>query len=113
MKINSYSFGDINIEGKKYSSDVIIFPEKIIAAWLRQEGHFLHIDDLLDVLQEKPDVLVVGTGYFGAMEVPQETVDKLVSNGIAVHIEKTAQAVEVYNNLQKEQKVFAAFHLTC
>ncbi len=29
MKVESYKFGKININGKKYRNDLIIFPDKI------------------------------------------------------------------------------------
>ncbi|MBE0466287.1 MAG: hypothetical protein IBX71_03570 [Candidatus Desulforudis sp.] len=39
MIINDYRFGQIVIDGEKYTSDVIILPECIIASWWRQDGH--------------------------------------------------------------------------
>ena len=45
MKIDSYSFGRIVINGKTYTSDVIIFPDKVDASWWRKEGHLLQLAD--------------------------------------------------------------------
>ena len=63
MRIDSYSFGIIMIDGKTYTSDVIVFPERVFSPWWRKEGHFLRMEDLAEVLREKPDIIVIGTGY--------------------------------------------------
>jgi hypothetical protein len=63
MHIDNYRFGHIDIAGHGYDADIIIFPDHVQARWWRQEGHRLGGQDLDTVLAEKPDVLVVGTGY--------------------------------------------------
>lgn len=113
MKIDSYSFGRIVINGKTYTSDVIIYPNRVDAAWRRKEGHLLQLADVAEALRAKPDVLVIGTGYSGVMRVPRETVDRIDGQGIEVKVERTAKAVEVYNDLEGATNVIAAFHLTC
>jgi hypothetical protein len=65
MNISGYRFGTIEIDGRTYTSDVIITPERVIDAWWRQRGHALSVADLKDVMAARPDVLLVGTGYFG------------------------------------------------
>lgn len=113
MKIDHYSFGKITIDGKTYTSDVIIYPDKVNASWWRKEGHSLYVEDLKEVLNAKPQVLVIGAGSFGVMKVPKETIYNLEANGIEVHIAKTGEAVELYNKLRRNRVVIAAFHLTC
>lgn len=113
MKIDSYSFGRITISGKAFTSDVIIYPGKVDAAWWRKEGHLLQLEDLGDALQAKPDVLVIGTGYFGVMRVPDELIGKMTARGITVIAERTSKAVEKYNELQGAGTVIAALHITC
>ena len=113
MKIEHYSFGKITIDGKPYTSDVIIYPDKVNSSWWRKEGHNLNVEDLNDVIKAKPQVLVIGTGASGLMKVPKETVSHLESKGIKVYIERTEKAVELFNTLQKDKTVIAALHLTC
>ena len=113
LKIEHYSFGKIIIDGKSYTSDVIIYPDRVSASWWRKEGHNLDIADLTDVIKAKPDVLVVGTGYSGAMRVPQETLTHLESKGITVKVSRSSEAVELFNTLQTGKNVVAALHLTC
>jgi len=112
--IENYSFGQILIDGKKYNSDLIIFDDHIYDSWWRREGHNLHIDDIQEIINKKPEVLIVGTGYYGLMKVPEELIKYVNSSGIEkVIVKKTKDACDEYNTLYKKKKVIAAFHLTC
>lgn len=114
MKITNYRFGTIEIDGTRYTKDVIIASGKIIDNWRRKEGHKLHEEDIATIIEEKPDVLVVGTGYFGRMTIPLETRRTLEAHGIVLEAAKTGDAVEAFNKLQQEcARAAAAFHLTC
>ena len=113
MNIEHYSFGKIVIDGKTYTADVILYPEKVYSPWWRKEGHKLHITDLTDVIREKPEILIIGTGFSGLMSVPEETVSHLELQGIKVYIERTVGAAQLFNETQESKKVIAAFHLTC
>ena len=112
MRIDSYSFGKIVIDGKIYTKDVIIFPDHILSPWWRKEGHYLALRDLDKILDEKPDILVIGTGYWGNMEVPDSLVHDLTIEGIRVIVKNTSEAVGVFNIMNSPKKA-AAFHLTC
>jgi hypothetical protein len=112
MRIDSYSFGRIVIDGKIYTRDVLIFSDRVISPWWRKDGHLLAMEDLQDVLREKPDVLVIGKGYSGVMKVPDALVKVLAIEGIRVVVKDTAEAVGVFNILNNPKKV-AALHLTC
>jgi hypothetical protein len=114
MHIDQYRFGHIDIEGRGHNADVIIFPDHVQRRWWRQEGHRLAREDLVTVLAEKPELLVVGNGYYGRMQVPEETLDVLRGAGIDVKVDKTSSAVEEFNRLQREcARIVAALHLTC
>lgn len=114
MHIDQYRFGHIDIEGHGYDADVIIFPERVQERWWRQEGHRLAREDLETVLAEKPELLIVGTGYYGRMQVPEETLDALRAAGVDVRVGKTGSAVEEFNRVQRERaRIVAALHLTC
>jgi hypothetical protein len=111
--IDSYSFGSITVDGKRYTSDVIIYPERVDSSWWRREGHNLHLEDLQEVLRYRPEVLVVGQGKPGLMKVGSDVIEQLAQRGIEVRVAPTAKAVRMYNHLCAEKKVVAALHLTC
>ena len=111
--IDSYDFGIITIDGKHYTTDVVIFPDRVQSNWWRREGHQLRVEDIEGAVAEKPEVLIVGTGYHGLMEVMPETRDYLESRGIQVVAEKTGNACKTFNELVKSRRVIAALHLTC
>jgi hypothetical protein len=113
MKITGYKFGEIIIDGKKFTHDVIIYSDRIDADWWRKEGHKLAIEDLKDVFNNPPNTLIVGTGANGVMKVSSDVKHQLESKGIHVIIEKTDLACMKYNKLEKKEKVVAALHLTC
>ena len=115
MRIDSYSFGKIVVDGETYTSDVIIHSARVEDTWWRREGHRLQIDDLAAVFESGPNTLVVGTGYYGNMKVPESTLDHLRGKGIDVHVAQTVQAVDLFNELvsDADRKVAAALHLTC
>jgi len=111
--IDSYRFGQIVVNGKTYTSDVIIFPDRVNDNWRRKTSHQLHLDELSEAIAEKPEVLVVGTGASGLMEVLPEVEQRLEAQGIKLIAEPTGEACDIYNQLCHSQKVVAALHLTC
>jgi hypothetical protein len=114
VNIDDYQFGCIVIGGKSYTSDVIVFPDRVKEGWWRNEGHELCPADLWEVVQEKPEVLVVGTGKSGLMRVLPKTEEYLEQQGIRLQVERTAQACQTFNRLSRSgEKVVAALHLTC
>ena len=111
--IDSYHFGQIVINGKNYTSDVIIFPDSVRDNWWRRKGHELFLGDITRVLTENPEVLVVGTGTSGLMKVLPEVGRAAEAQGIKLIAETTEEACHAYNQLCRSQKVVAALHLTC
>lgn len=111
--IEDYSFGRMVIDGKAYTSDVIIFPDRVISSWWRESGHFLSLKDIEVVLEQRPEVLVVGTGSTGLMQVSSEVVKEIRKMGIEVIIQKTSSACRTFNQLAGKKFVVGAFHLTC
>jgi uncharacterized protein YprB with RNaseH-like and TPR domain len=111
--IESYSFGRITIDSTTYTEDLIILPGGVRPGWWRKKGHSLHKEDLQEVIEARPSVLVIGTGNVGGMQVPQETLDYLAAHGIRAEVQRTAAACQRYNELAKAEQVAAALHLTC
>ena len=111
--IDSYQFGEIVINGRQYSSDVIIFPDSVRNNWWRKISHQLCLDDIAEVLTENPEVLVVGTGSSGLVKVLPEVRQVVDARGIELIVEATDKACHTYNQLCRSRRAVAALHLTC
>ena len=111
--IDSYQFGLIVVSGKRYTSDVIIFPDRVKDDWWRKIGHELCRDDIAEAITENPEVLIVGTGAFGLVKVLPEVKESVEAQGVKLVMETTDKACHTYNQLCHSQKVVAALHLTC
>lgn len=113
MKIDTFSFGSISISGTTYTSDVIVYPDRVQSPWLREEEHRPQISEFADIVKAEPEVLVIGTGYAGVMSIADQIRNYLTAKGIEVRVEKTKEAVDLYNSLRDTEKVVAALHVTC
>ena len=112
--IDSYSFGQIIIDGVEYNDDLIVFPDRIKSFWWRNDGHVLKTRDLQEVFEYKPEVLIVGLGFSGQMRIESSVKSQLKREGIKLVQDLTSNAVELFNfYAQKGKKVTGAFHLTC
>jgi len=114
MKIKSYEFGRIEINGTVYTSDVIIYDEHVNSSWWRKEGHYLQLEDIEEILKPTPDVIIIGTGKFGTMEVSNKVKKELESKGIEAIYVNTDEACCRHNEMSGSGKtVVTALHLTC
>jgi hypothetical protein len=113
LRIEQYNFGLIVIDGKRYTSDIIIYPDRVDFNWWRKEGHILQVEDLKEAFTEKPEAVVIGTGQSGLMQVPSEVKKCFEAKGIELIVDKTKNACEIYNKLSGSKRVIAALHLTC
>lgn len=111
--ITDYAFGRIRVDDESFDKDVIIFADGVQGPWWRREGHRLDAADLEGVFAARPRVLIVGTGYYGNMNVPEETRRSVESRGIELHVARTREAVELFNTMREAADVVAALHLTC
>ena len=112
--IDDYSFGHISIDGTEYTSDIIIYPDgRIQDSWWRKSGHRLCVDDIVELINTNPQIIIAGTGSPGLMKPDKELEKELVDKGIEFKAVSSKEAVKVYNQLIGEKKVGACFHLTC
>jgi hypothetical protein len=111
--VDSFQFGKIVIDGKEYTSDVMIFPDGRVEKWWRIEGHLVALDDLTALLRDPPNILFIGGGTARMMGCPQNLISYLNDKGIRVIYDGTEGAVKRFNQQDKGIKVAAVFHITC
>lgn len=109
--IEDYSFGEIIIDGERYSDDVILLGKKVKSGWWRDRGHKVSVNDLKTVIDFDPEILILGKGSSGRMKVPSDVTKKL---NFKVESYQTRKACKRYNELMsKGEKTAGGFHLTC
>jgi len=112
--IENYSFGKIVVNGVTYTTDIKIVNGHVVSGWWRIKGHSVGIEDIQDILDSKPSVLVIGKGQPGMMKTSRSLRRFLKKNDIDLIEEKTSQAITTYNSLlQQEKDVSAGFHVSC
>ena len=119
--INEYYFGSITIDGKTYNYDVEVRWTGEVLKWWRGESHIIDFEDLKRAMEEKPEIIVIGTGESGLAEVTAEAQKEINLKGIKLIIDKTEEAIKTFNILSeesekeegKQKRVIGLFHLTC
>jgi hypothetical protein len=114
MHIDSYQFGRIVIDGETHTSDCLIVAGAVRSGWWRRQGHLLSADDLAEVIEAAPSIVVIGTGASAMMKVPEQSRQFLEQQDIEVEVLDTKRAVARFNELSLSgASVAAALHLTC
>lgn len=115
IKISNYEFGKITINGVVYTSDLKIFSNKIFPNWWRKEGHRLYIEDIKDILDINPQLLIIGCGANSMLDVDRNLVEYLKTQNINFYIVNTYEAVELFNKFYPKflSKIAFCVHLTC
>ncbi len=81
---------------------------------LGEAFHRVDIEDVRDIIDAKPNILVLGKGKPGMMKSTPSLGEFLKQNDIDLIEEKTSKAIKTFNRLFKQSKnVCAGFHLTC
>jgi len=113
-KIDSCSFGTLVIDGKTYTDDLIILPDgEILKPWWRKRGHQLTMDDLNELIDSSPEIIVAGTGVSGGVKPDKNLEKDLAKLAIEFIAAPNKEAIRIFNNLTSEKRVGAGFHLTC
>jgi hypothetical protein len=91
------------------SLDITFRPGGLL--WFRDKSHFISVEEVEPLLSPDVEVLVIGTGWHGAVRV-EPAVQEL--EGIEVHILRTPGAFELFNDLVSSgRRVALIAHSTC
>ena len=117
MKARLVKFGEIEVEGRRYTHDVVIDGGKVRK---RKKGtskkfreRFGHTP--LSGEEEIPwggNRLIVGTGAHGALPVMDEVLAEAKRRGIEVIAEPTLEVCKLLEEVKKGQ-TYAILHCTC
>ena len=112
VKIDGTKFGEITINGKPYDSDMTVFWNGKLM--YRTKEHKIEVGELLPILRPGPEIIVVGTGQEGTIQITPEVSAIAEQKGVTIYAEKTEKAVELFNAFSDQgKKVVGIFHVTC
>lgn len=117
--INSTQFGEVIIDNKRYNQ-VLIIGDSVKERnhkklkELFNTSHKIGEWEIEELLSNNPEIIIIGTGQNGAMEVDAKTIKKFQDKSIKTTIAGTPKAIEIYNDQVKLGKqVNALIHTTC
>jgi hypothetical protein len=112
--ITDFSFGKIVVNGRTYTDDIKIVRGQVVSDWWRKSGHRVDVEDVADILDSSPEIIVIGKGSPGLMKTSAPLREKLANHHITLIEKKTSKAIEVFNTLfQEGRKVAGGFHIAC
>lgn len=107
--IEEYKFGSFKVMGRNYLDDIKIINNKPKSYSLKDYRKGLTLEDVRDITDARPKVVVIGNGASGMLVISKDVKDYLRSLGIQLLIDRTSEAVKAVNRLIEEKKNFAAF----
>jgi hypothetical protein len=119
--IERFEWGRFQIDGVVHSMDGegvgkdIFVVGRDVKPWKARKGHRLKPAMVACALEEEIDILVIGNGVNGAIDVTKKTRAAIKAAGIdTLIVENTPEACQTYNRLFKEGKRAALLaHGTC
>jgi hypothetical protein len=117
MKARVLGFGEIEIDGQRFSYDVVVDQGEIRrrdkAASKPWRGEFGHTPlSLAEAIPWGGRELIVGTGVDGQLPIMPEVLDEAHRRGIEVVALPTAEACSLIGE-RRRSKVRAVLHVTC
>jgi hypothetical protein len=114
VNIQEIAFGRLMLDGRTYTSDLIVHPDgRVQDGWRRDRGHRLSMEDISGLVDARPEIIVAGTGVNGRMKPEPDLEDRLWGLGIRLHASPNEEAAAFFNEQVRERRVGACFHLTC
>lgn len=117
-KIDSFQFGSIVIDGRKYGHDILIFPDGVVrereGGFWKFGSHVIRKAEVEELIRAKPELLIVGTGTSGRARVESELKASAAEANVELLITSSSEAINRLNQLIDEGKRAAALiHITC
>lgn len=110
-RIEEVAFSKLVCNGKVYRAPLLIFPDRVDGRWWRQDGTAFSPEDFDRVIENKPEVVVLGIGFTAKVRVPDETIERFKAEKIECIVRDTSEAAEIFNSMVGNRKVVGAFHL--
>ena len=117
MKMRLVSFGEIDIDGQRYTQDVVVAKgqvrkrkKKLSKAYRSRFGHTpLSAEENIPWYGTK---LFIGTGAYGSLPIMPEVYEEAQRKGVEVIAKPTIEICELVKQL-KPTDINAVLHVTC
>ena len=117
-KIDSFSFGSIVVDGKKYRKDLIFLPDGTVKKrhggfWMFGD-HDIKKEEIEELHKAGAELTIVGIGTSSKACVSDEAKSYTQEANLELSILPSRDAVEKWNQLLSQgKKVAALIHITC
>ncbi|HWE18152.1 MAG TPA: Mth938-like domain-containing protein [Hyphomicrobiaceae bacterium] len=116
-RIVALAWGKIEVEGAGTFRDAKLFPGGARAWDWRETGteHTPGIQpaDVRELLDHGATAVVLSQGMLKRLRICPETLKLLKQQGVGAYVLPTQDAVDLYNDLRKAERVAGLFHTTC
>ncbi len=99
--VHSYTDEEIRIAGKNYRQSLILAPDQIVENWSVTDADLLEEEQLQQILELKPEIVLLGTGKQRVMFNTTEKMQLLMLFP-GMEMMETAAACRTYNLLAAE-----------
>ena len=80
MQIQRVAFGRLVLDGRTYTSDLVIYPDgRVREGWRRARGHRLSVENIAGLVERGPELIVAGTGINGRMRPDPDLEERLAA----------------------------------
>lgn len=117
-KIDTFKFGSIVVDGKKYRRDLLFLPDGVVKQrkggfWIFGD-HNIKREEIEQLFQAGAEVALVGIGTSSKARVSDEAKKYVAEANLDVSILSSTDAVGKWNQMQDQgKKVAALIHITC
>ena len=117
-KIDELIFGSIVVAGKKYRRDILLFADGTVkkrkGGFLMFGSHKIKKQELEELSQGQPEIIIVGTGTNGVAHIAPEAESWAKGKNLSLLVQPSYDAVARLNELgEQKKKVAALMHITC
>ena len=107
LTVRSVDERGIRINDEFWSQSVALTTQKVLPDWATKPVHALLLDDFAALLQEKPEVILLGTGQKNEFP-PRDLVFGFARLGVGLEVMETSAAARTFNVLAGEGRQVAA-----
>lgn len=101
--ITAYEPGSIKVREIDYETALLLMPEKLIGPWSVADISALTIDKVAELVNYKPEIIIIGTGEKQIFPDPKLFMP-LMKSGIGYEVMNTGAACRTYNILLSEDR---------